>query len=99
MYCFRDATRCAASVANLRQTDQAHLKVAVSGRVLDQQPTIAFVQHYKPDARCLAQECQLPAPDSFEQTPLERPALAVLCCLHALAQVEPGGGEVLHRWG
>jgi hypothetical protein len=55
MNCFRDATRCAASVANLRQTAHTHLKVAVSGRVLDQQPTIAFIQHYT-DARCLAQE-------------------------------------------
>jgi hypothetical protein len=45
MNCFRDATRCAASVANLRQTAHTHLKVAVSGRVLDQQPTIAFIQH------------------------------------------------------
>ena len=31
MNCFRDATRCAASVANLRQTTHTHLKVAVNG--------------------------------------------------------------------
>ncbi|MFM7980953.1 MAG: hypothetical protein ACKPKO_16710, partial [Candidatus Fonsibacter sp.] len=52
--CFRDATRCAASVANLRHTTHTRLKVAVSGRALDQQLTIAFIQPYT-DARCPAQ--------------------------------------------
>jgi hypothetical protein len=55
MNCLSDATCCAASVANLSQAAHTHVKVAVSGRVFDQQPTVAFIQH-NTDACCLAQE-------------------------------------------